>query len=48
MKYEYKIFNMSAVEKDKTWIEIFNEWGGEGWKLVMRFNNNSFIFMRQV
>lgn len=54
MKFEYKILNLSEVDKlskaDKTrktnFISVINDWGAQGWELMFKFKDSSYIFKR--
>lgn len=56
MKFEYKVFNMSEVEKRNsvvtrmkkkiTWLDLLNEYGRMGWELMFKLNTNSYLMKR--
>ena len=54
---EYRVFNMSEAEvhnkrviedhKRKNWLEILNEHGLDGWRVVCKLTKSSFLMMRE-
>jgi hypothetical protein len=56
-KFKYRVFNLSELMamnkgitqgKGKTWLDVFNDLGEEGWEFVQKWNDSSFLFKREV
>lgn len=54
MTFEYKIFNLSEVTAAKkksdseNMITVLNKHGLEGWEVVLRLNDNSFLMKKKI
>lgn len=54
-KFEYKIFNMSEANQHnenhpndkKTWLDMLNQHGRDGWQMKTPITRNSFLLMRE-
>lgn len=56
--FVYKVFNMSevdtrnrlAIKEDKekiTWLDLLNEYGGQGWEIVMKLTKSSYLMKKR-
>lgn len=54
MKFEYKILNMSEVskaidsDKNQSFLSILNKHGLEGWELMFKLTDASFLMKRSL
>lgn len=50
MRFEYKVFNLSEVSaiKGSNLISVLNNHGFEGWEVVLRLTDSSFLMKRSL
>lgn len=47
--FEYKVFNMSEAVAPKTFIDVLNDYGREGWQVLFPLTSTrqSFLMIRE-
>lgn len=47
--FEYKIFNLSEVNgTKKDFITLLNQYGSQGWEVVFRLTDTSFLMKKKL